>query len=402
MPRANFNRRRQQQKAYARVRRQRQAEAAQARETEQPDSVPVDELLQLQLQHGHAQQPAVPIQQPEQRSEAEVNTDQLRPTPNAAGGEGMQTDARWMPPQPFQFFPQPLPQPQQMQQGAVQPAEEQPAAPAIPQQNANPPPQNHDLHRMAPMNSVCTHCGAKYFKEELNTIKKYPKCCREGAVHLPAIQPPPAVLMPLFLGDTEDTQRDSKDFLSKFRQYNATMAMASWTANIPKFRQGAIRNNNTWQCISQDRDLNKDIIKKLQDELLAVNPYAQEYKHIGDILQQQKEQATAANEPIPTFDMIITSRANQDRRYDTPAASEIAAIYSTKDGGAPDPNERTMHIQRRDGYLINIKATNPAAIHSRIRCCFRSVNMVGVQQSQDCHQRVHKSPLTKLNGAKPE
>eukprot|EP00794_Sanderia_malayensis_P016376 gene16376-biopygen12067 len=110
-----------------------------------------------------------------------------------------------------------------------------------------------------------------------------------------------------------------------------------------------------------NRDLNKDTIKKLQDELLAVNPYAQEYKNMGDILQQQKEQVTAANEPIPTFDMIITSRANQDRRYDTLAASEIAAIYSTKDGGAPDPNERTKHMQRREGYLINIKATNPAA-----------------------------------------
>eukprot|EP00794_Sanderia_malayensis_P008568 gene8568-biopygen6854 len=250
-----------------------------------------------------------------------------------------------MPPQPFQFFPQPLPQPQQMRQGAVQPAEEQAAAPAIPQQNANPPPQNHDLHRMAPMNNVCTNCGAKYFKEELNTKKKYTKCCREGAVHLPAIQPPPAVLMPLFLGHTEDTQRDSKDFLSKFRQYNATMAMASWTANIPQVpgrgpsvitihgsayrrtaRLGPLPGQqpkyaelyimDTAEALEHrmnnptNRDLNKDTIKKLQDELLAVNPYAQEYKNIGDILQQQKEQATAANEPIPTFDMIIASRAN--------------------------------------------------------------------------------------------
>eukprot|EP00794_Sanderia_malayensis_P011640 gene11640-biopygen9314 len=158
--------------------------------------------------------------------------------------------------------------------------------------------------------------------------------------------------------------------------------MASWTANIPQVpgrgpsvitihgsayrrtaRLGPLPGQQPKYAIYNptNRDLNKDTNKKLQDELLAVNPYAQEYKNIGDILQQQKEQATAANEPIPTFDMIITSRANQDRRYDTPAASEIAAIYSTKDGGAPDPNERTMQIQRRDGYLINIKATNPVA-----------------------------------------
>eukprot|EP00794_Sanderia_malayensis_P002693 gene2693-biopygen2224 len=108
-------------------------------------------------------------------------------------------------------------------------------------------------------------------------------------------------------------------------------------------------------------DLNKDTIKKLQDELLAINPYAQEYKNIGDILHQQQQQATAANEPIPTFDMIITSRADQDHRYHSPAAAEIAAIYSTEGSAAPDPNDRIIHIQRHDGYLIGINATNPAA-----------------------------------------
>eukprot|EP00794_Sanderia_malayensis_P003986 gene3986-biopygen2473 len=108
-----------------------------------------------------------------------------------------------------------------------------------------------------------------------------------------------------------------------------------------------------------NKNLNKDTIKKLQDELLAVNPYAQEYKHVGEVLQKQQEELTAANWPIPTSDMNIMSRANQDRRYDSPAASEIAAIYSSKDGGAPYPNDRIMPIQRREGYLIDMRATNP-------------------------------------------
>eukprot|EP00794_Sanderia_malayensis_P020869 gene20869-biopygen15391 len=262
--------------------------------------------------------------------------------------------------------------------------------------HANPPANNTDLHHIAPINNTCPHCGAKYFKEEQNTRNKYTKCCREGAVTLPQIQPPCAALMSLFLGDTQETQRQSKDFLSKFRQYNATMAMASWTANIPQLhgrgppvitihssayhrtahlhqlqghqpKYAELYIMDTAEALEHrannptNRDLNKDTIKKLQDELLAVNPYAQEYKNIGDILQQQQQQATAANEPIPTFDMVITSRADQDHRYHSPAAAEIAAIYSTKDGAAPDPNDRIIHIQRHDGYLIEIKATNPAA-----------------------------------------
>eukprot|EP00794_Sanderia_malayensis_P001005 gene1005-biopygen251 len=59
--------------------------------------------------------------------------------------------------------------------------------------------------------------------------------------------------------------------------------------------------------------------------------------------------------------MVIAPRADQDHRYQNPAAAEIAAIYSTKDGATPDPNDRIIHIQRHDGYLIGIKATNPAA-----------------------------------------
>eukprot|EP00794_Sanderia_malayensis_P000885 gene885-biopygen151 len=136
--------------------------------------------------------------------------------------------------------------------------------------------------------------------------------------------------------------------------------------------------------------------------MLSFNPYAQEYKHIGEILQQQQEEATAANEPVPTFDMIIASRANQDRRYNSPAASEIAAIYSTKDGCAPDPNERAMHIQRRDSYLIDIKATNPTADPLTYPLLFPLGEHCWVQQSQDYQLSTRKSPLTNLNDAKPE
>eukprot|EP00794_Sanderia_malayensis_P001336 gene1336-biopygen1066 len=272
------------------------------------------------------------------------------PTPNAAGGEGTQADLRWMPQQPFQFFPQPLqqahpmhpyqfmqqqmhplqfvqqlpqhvqlqqrvhnmqpvqyiPQVQQqpqhmhplqprpqlphLQQRPVQPAaEEQPPAPVVPllppqqEQTFNRPAENTDLHHMAPMNNTCQHCGAKYFKEEL----------KRQTTRLRPLQGQQPKYAELYIMDTAEALEH--------------------------------RTNNP-----SNKNLNKDTIKKLQDELLAVNPYAQEYKHIGEILQQQQEEATAANEPIPTFDMIITSRANQDRRYDSPAASEIAAIYSTR------------------------------------------------------------------------
>eukprot|EP00794_Sanderia_malayensis_P001079 gene1079-biopygen303 len=262
--------RRQAHNAYDRAHHPQQPAVLQTRPTEQSVAAALDELLQLQLQQQQAQQ------------------------------QGIRT--------------------LQAEQG--QPPGEPLIAPEIPhllpppEQNPNHPAENTALHYMAPMNNACPHCGAKYFKEELNTSKKYTKCCRGGAITLPAVQPPRPTIRPLFLGDTEDMQRESNDFLSKFRQYNSTLAMASWTANIPQIQgrgspvitihgsaycrtahirplQGqkpkyaelyimdtakalGQRTNN-----SSNKNLNKDTIKKLQDELLAVNPYAQECKHIG-------------------------------------------------------------------------------------------------------------------------
>eukprot|EP00794_Sanderia_malayensis_P017871 gene17871-biopygen15298 len=381
--RTNFTgrRRRQANNAYGRTRRQRQPETVATRATEQTVAVPLEEMLQLQLQQQQAQQQAIRTLQAQQGA-------QFWLAPYPAGGKGLQMAMAPLlqqpvqhvhpfqfPPewqqqlqqvhplqfqpqlqqmQPVQFIPQFQHQPPQMQpmqlrpqlpqlqQRAVQPAaEEQPPAPAVPQpqpqpqpeQPANHPAENINLHYIAPMNNTCPQCGAKYFKEELNARNQYTKCCHGGAVNLPPIQPPP------HLRSLEGQQP----------KYAELYIMD--TAEALEHRT----NNPT------NRDLNKDMIKKLQDELLAVNPYAQECKNIGNILQQQQQQANAAKKPVPTFDMIITSRANQDHRYHSPAAAEIAAIYSTKDGAAPDPNDRILHIQRRDGYLIDIKATNPAA-----------------------------------------
>eukprot|EP00794_Sanderia_malayensis_P008381 gene8381-biopygen6205 len=361
---------RERQKAYKRTRPQRQAKTIATRPTEEPVAVPLNEMLQLQLQEQQAQQQAITTLQAQQGA-------QFWPAAYPAVGEGLQMamphllqqpvqrmhlfqfplECQQQPEQihplqfrpelqqmqPVQFIPQlqqppteiqPMqlrPQLPQLQQRAVQPAaDEQPPPPAVPElppqpeQPANPQADNIYLHNIV-LQSIS--------REHENTRNKYTKYCREGAVTLPEIQPPPHL-----------------DPLQGQQPKYAELYIMD-TAEALEHRA----NNPT------NRNLNRDTIKKLQDELLAVNPYAREYKNIGEILQQQQQQATAAKEPIPTFDMVITSRADQDHRCQNPAAAEIAAIYSTKDGAAPDQNDRIMHIQRHDGHLIDIKATNPAA-----------------------------------------
>eukprot|EP00794_Sanderia_malayensis_P004360 gene4360-biopygen3541 len=183
---------RERQKAYKRTRPQRQAETVATRPTEEPVAVPLNEMLQLQLQEQQAQQQAIPTLQAQQGA-------QFWPAAYPAVGEGLQMAMRRLlqqpvqrvhpfqfPPecqqepeqihplqfrpelqqmQPVQFIPQlqqppteiqPMqlrPQLPQLQLRAVQPAaDQQPPPPAVPElppqpeQPANPQADNIYLH----------------------------------------------------------------------------------------------------------------------------------------------------------------------------------------------------------------------------------------------------------------
>ena len=76
---------------------------------------------------------------------------------------------------------------------------------------------------------------------------------------------------------------------------------------------------------------------------MAVNPYAQQYQNMGHILQRERQLAAANNQPVPPISMIIAKCPFQDRRYDNPTATEIAAVYvGNDDGGAPNPADSDL------------------------------------------------------------
>ena len=69
-----------------------------------------------------------------------------------------------------------------------------------------------DRHHLGPMNTVCGHCSAKFFKQETM------HCCYSGAVKLPAWQQPPVYLQTLL---------QDQDFLRKIRAYNCCLSLGS-------------------------------------------------------------------------------------------------------------------------------------------------------------------------------
>ena len=230
-------------------------------------------------------------------------------------------------------------------------------------------------HSLRDMNNRCPHCRARYFQEECTTWRISTKCCFQGKVSLPPIQLPSQNVVELFSGSTAQ----SRHFLEKIRHYNATMAMASWNAALTEHAGRGPRvvtihgqayhltaakeapegrpaqyaqlyildaNDALQQRVNNPRNenLQADIIQLLQDDLLAVNPYARQYQNMGQSHQRERQLAAANNEPAPPIRMVIAQRPFQDRRYADPTATEIAAVYGGNDGAAPNPSDRDLEV----------------------------------------------------------
>ena len=75
-----------------------------------------------------------------------------------------------------------------------------------------------------------------------------------------------------------------------------------------------------------------------------MNQFARLYRDVGQVLEEQCNIATQNNRPVAQVRMLITQRISQDRHYDDPTATEIAAIYAGDDGAPPDPRDREIAI----------------------------------------------------------
>ena len=66
---------------------------------------------------------------------------------------------------------------------------------------------------------------------------------------------------------------------------------------------------------------------------------------MGHILQRARQLSAANNQPISPIGLVFNKRPFQDRCYDNPTATEIAAVYvGNDDGGAPNPADRDLEV----------------------------------------------------------
>ena len=87
-------------------------------------------------------------------------------------------------------------------------------------------PPRVEAFSLGAMTQLCAFCSALKFSGEVGN-RKLTKCCQSGKVTLPPLAPYPPELRILLSGDNPD----SRHFLDFIRQYNSSMAFASFVAN---------------------------------------------------------------------------------------------------------------------------------------------------------------------------
>eukprot|EP00794_Sanderia_malayensis_P011547 gene11547-biopygen9217 len=250
------------------------------------------------------------------------------------------------------------------------------------------------------------HCGAKYFKQEHNARRKYTKCCMEGKIALPPIQPP----SPSILGLFELITDNSWHFLANLRQYNSMMAFASWQAQLrthagrgvpvitihgKAYHMAGVPEQNenrtaqyadlyimdTCQAMRQrvdnNQNLKENIIQLLQNELMAVNPVCAALSGNGRYFGRAERPSSSKQQTNTDFqdgshrqaksisEEILRKRANSrpndfplpffygERGYNVDIPRQV-----TQDGHQDKDRNRRTRVSLNEFYAYRIQVRN--------------------------------------------
>ncbi|ODM86919.1 ATP-dependent DNA helicase pif1 [Orchesella cincta] len=210
------------------------------------------------------------------------------------------------------------------------------------------------------MDNECQHCHALHFNGERNWLKQFGDCCKSGKIFPRPLHPYPEPLNSL-LNFCED---NAVHFRSNIRSYNSALAFASLSYTHPKDKNipgagpktfvihgqlyhltstAATSNSSSPPTYSQlyfldpefateERLKNshntkcKRIIMENIDALLRqINPYAQAFKMMKEV------QTTTQCQDIRM--LIVKDQFQDPRRYNLPTANEVAAVFTSEDGG---------------------------------------------------------------------
>lgn len=239
-------------------------------------------------------------------------------------------------------------------------------------------------HIMKERTTVCPFCKAKMWMEEKvrSSSMRQPKfsiCC-SGKFKLRPYNIPPTWLIDLVSGNSAE----SREFKKNIRSYNNALSFTSVGAKIderllstggiytfrlhgefyhlmgsllpqgnvaPKFSQIYIYDTEREleNRLNYNRNLNPQLLQRLQEMINEVNPFAQSFKTVSERIQQT---------PAVDLKMVIKSPTEEDRRrYNRPTSSEVAIIYPDN---PVDISQRDIVLASRTGTFQRISDLHPA------------------------------------------
>ncbi|KZR96590.1 Uncharacterized protein APZ42_008990, partial [Daphnia magna] len=250
------------------------------------------------------------------------------------------------------------------------------------------------VHHCGKMDEICNYCGARHFKGEKASDRKFSICCSKGKVILPPPKDCPELLYHLFTNN----HPKSPHFIKMIRNYNNALAFASMGAQIDHlpgrgpycFRiHGQMYHDTTAVRYQNEDSLNHPAPKYAQlyfidstqanefrsnnpangrcdpflmaqlDSLLRqCNPYAVVYKNMRQMETEEDLLAEMEGRIPMEIGMIIHNdrRTQDERRYNSPTAEEIAVFFKSIDGAPPENRDIRGHllIPQRGNRFIRI------------------------------------------------
>jgi len=241
-----------------------------------------------------------------------------------------------------------------------------------------------ERHYLGNMMLQCSVCDALYFKSEQTSQKVFTKCCMKGKYIFDFNFDVPALLQQL----VNNTHVDSREFRANIRQYNSSLAFASFSASVSagsvpgrgpySFRvQGIIHhlssnlrvNHNSErkyaqlyfidsaeanQCrITTNPNCSPSLLRALDNLMRMENAYARAFMNLREV--EEREMMRCFNNPNTrvNYSVYLLKKPSSDPgRYNLPTCNEVAAVFSSIDGCPPQL--RDVEIHNRDGRRMQL------------------------------------------------
>lgn len=243
------------------------------------------------------------------------------------------------------------------------------------------PPQV-DPFSLGKMDQTCPFCQALHFAGEKHN------CCHKGKIKLPDLGICPPEIKQLLTTNTPQ----SLNFCEHIRQYNSSLAFASFGANIalppgrgpyafrihgqvyhrtgclhpsgdqtPSYSQLYIMEGNRAVDArlenSHNQNCRRDTMMLLTNVINRTNPYAAAYKQMQQVEFEEEARARAEQRAPSSVTMHIL-RGHDQRRYNNPLQDEVAVIFSSHDGAPPQARDIVVHPRNEVPKHISYMSAN--------------------------------------------